>query len=84
MLACLFWYQLSALFMILFILQNFLNAGRGKRQGKSSFVEHRTFFHLYHSFHRLWIFLVMMLQVCNLLQLFILTFFVVINPLMLR
>ncbi|KAJ4724122.1 Callose synthase-like protein [Melia azedarach] len=42
--------------------QNFLNAGRGKRQGKSSFVEHRTFFHLYHSFHRLWIFLVMMLQ----------------------
>lgn len=30
--------------------------------GKTSFVEHRTFFHLYHSFHRVWIFLVMMLQ----------------------
>lgn len=33
-----------------------------QRTGKSSFVEHRTFFHLYHSFHRLWIFLVMMFQ----------------------
>lgn len=32
------------------------------RTGKSCFVEHRTFFHLYHSFHRLWIFLVMMFQ----------------------
>ncbi|GAB2277918.1 Callose synthase 9 [Dionaea muscipula] len=35
---------------------------RGKRQGKTSFVEHRTFLHLYHSFHRLWIFLIMMFQ----------------------
>lgn len=33
-----------------------------KRTGKTSFVEHRTFFHLYHSFHRLWIFLLMMFQ----------------------
>lgn len=33
-----------------------------KRQGKTSFVEHRTFLHLYHSFHRLWIFLAMMFQ----------------------
>ncbi|WJX21768.1 Callose synthase 9 [Trifolium repens] len=37
-------------------------AGRSQRQGKTSFVEHRTFFHLYHSFHRLWIFLFMMFQ----------------------
>ncbi|XP_049931927.1 callose synthase 9 isoform X1 [Nymphaea colorata] len=31
-------------------------------RGKTSFVEHRTFLHLYHSFDRLWIFLVMMFQ----------------------
>ncbi|KAK4760517.1 hypothetical protein SAY87_005410 [Trapa incisa] len=36
--------------------------GGSQRQGKTSFVEHRTFLHLYHSFHRLWIFLVMMFQ----------------------
>lgn len=30
--------------------------------GKVHFVEHRSGFHLYHSFHRLWIFLVCMLQ----------------------
>lgn len=35
---------------------------KGKRTGKSSFVEHRTFLHLYRSFHRLWIFLVIMFQ----------------------
>ncbi|XP_051147585.1 callose synthase 10 [Andrographis paniculata] len=34
----------------------------GKRTGKSSFVEHRTFLHLYRSFHRLWIFLIVMFQ----------------------
>ncbi|XP_024374293.1 callose synthase 9 isoform X2 [Physcomitrium patens] len=33
-----------------------------RKAGKSNFVEHRTGFHLYHSFHRLWIFLVCMLQ----------------------
>ncbi|XP_021638598.2 callose synthase 10 isoform X2 [Hevea brasiliensis] len=33
-----------------------------KRAGKSTFVEHRTFFHLYRSFHRLWIFLALMFQ----------------------
>ncbi|XP_052176663.1 callose synthase 10 [Diospyros lotus] len=33
-----------------------------KRTGKSTFVEHRTFFHLYRSFHRMWIFLVVMFQ----------------------
>ncbi|RAL52099.1 hypothetical protein DM860_014926 [Cuscuta australis] len=38
------------------------SSGSSKRQGKTSFVEHRTFLHLYHSFHRLWIFLVMMFQ----------------------
>lgn len=39
---------------------------RGKHYGKTSFVEHRTFLHLYHSFHRLWMFLIMMFQVfCN-------------------
>ncbi|XP_024363886.1 callose synthase 9 isoform X2 [Physcomitrium patens] len=33
-----------------------------KKVGKTHFVEHRTGFHIYHSFHRLWIFLVCMLQ----------------------
>lgn len=33
-----------------------------KRTGKSTFVEHRTFLHLYRSFHRLWIFLALMFQ----------------------
>ncbi|KAK3042260.1 hypothetical protein RJ639_001855 [Escallonia herrerae] len=42
--------------------KNFLKSGKSKRQGKTSFVEHRTFLHLYHSFHRLWIFLLMMFQ----------------------
>ncbi|KAF5748796.1 hypothetical protein HS088_TW04G00755 [Tripterygium wilfordii] len=42
--------------------QYMLESGSSKRHGKTSFVEHRTFLHLYHSFHRLWIFLVMMLQ----------------------
>uniref|UniRef100_A0A803P8P0 1,3-beta-glucan synthase n=2 Tax=Cannabis sativa TaxID=3483 RepID=A0A803P8P0_CANSA len=35
---------------------------KGIRTGKSSFVEHRTFLHLYRSFHRLWIFLALMFQ----------------------
>jgi hypothetical protein len=39
----------------------------GRRQehkvGKIHFVEHRSGFHLYHSFHRLWIFFLCMLQV---------------------
>ncbi|KAJ3682007.1 hypothetical protein LUZ60_014580 [Juncus effusus] len=35
---------------------------RNKHYGKTSFVEHRTFLHLYHSFHRLWMFLFMMFQ----------------------
>ncbi|KAL3839046.1 hypothetical protein ACJIZ3_023637 [Penstemon smallii] len=39
-----------------------LKPRKGKRTGKSSFVEHRTFLHLYRSFHRLWIFLVIMFQ----------------------
>ncbi|KAH9316295.1 hypothetical protein KI387_024922, partial [Taxus chinensis] len=40
-----------------------LEVARGNRRtGKTCFVEHRTFLHLYHSFHRLWIFLVMMFQ----------------------
>ncbi|KAK9090225.1 hypothetical protein Sjap_023402 [Stephania japonica] len=34
-----------------------------KRTAKSNFVEHRTFLHLYRSFHRLWIFLILMFQV---------------------
>ncbi|KAL7084442.1 hypothetical protein ACP275_14G223700 [Erythranthe tilingii] len=42
--------------------KNFLKSSGGKRCGKTSFVEHRTFLHLYHSFHRLWIFLAMMFQ----------------------
>ncbi|CAK9227498.1 unnamed protein product [Sphagnum troendelagicum] len=38
--------------------------GRRKEHkvGKIHFVEHRTAFHLYHSFHRLWIFFLCMLQ----------------------
>ncbi|KAJ4898380.1 Callose synthase 9 [Raphanus sativus] len=39
-----------------------VRTGRDKHLGKTSFVEHRTFLRLYHSFHRLWIFLVMMFQ----------------------
>ncbi|WZZ62937.1 hypothetical protein YC2023_063044 [Brassica napus] len=39
-----------------------LQTGRATHRGKTSFVEHRTFLHLYHSFHRLWIFLAMMFQ----------------------
>jgi callose synthase len=35
-----------------------------RKVGKTHFVEHRTGLHLYHSFHRFWIFLVCMLQVC--------------------
>lgn len=42
---------------------NFLQKPRGsKRTGKTSFVEHRTFLHLYRSFHRLWIFLAIVFQ----------------------
>jgi len=39
--------------------------GRRKEHkvGKIHFVEHRTALHLYHSFHRLWIFFLCMLQV---------------------
>ncbi|KAG6557982.1 hypothetical protein Mapa_000161 [Marchantia paleacea] len=33
-----------------------------KKVGKMTFVEHRTGFHVYHSFHRLWIFFTVMLQ----------------------
>ncbi|KAJ6805753.1 callose synthase 10-like [Iris pallida] len=39
-----------------------LKPRKWKRTGKSSFVEHRTFLHLYRSFHRLWIFLFLMFQ----------------------
>ncbi|RZB89766.1 Callose synthase 9 [Glycine soja] len=42
--------------------EKMLIPGSSRHQGKTSFVEHRTFFHLYHSFHRLWIFLFMMFQ----------------------
>lgn len=38
-----------------------------KRTGKSTFVEHRTFLHLYRSFHRLWIFLFVMFQALTIL-----------------
>ncbi|MFS7971643.1 putative 1,3-beta-glucan synthase [Helianthus anomalus] len=34
----------------------------GQSTGKSTFVEHRTFLHLYRSFHRMWIFLIVMFQ----------------------
>ncbi|OWM73432.1 hypothetical protein CDL15_Pgr026531 [Punica granatum] len=60
----------SACFIGLFDASNLAGLGLllktggtgSKRRGKTSFVEHRTFLHLYHSFHRLWIFLVMMFQ----------------------
>ncbi|KAG6632601.1 callose synthase 9 isoform X2 [Carya illinoinensis] len=42
--------------------KNMLVSGGSQPRGKTSFVEHRTFLHLYHSFHRLWIFLFMMFQ----------------------
>ncbi|WZY74171.1 hypothetical protein YC2023_006411 [Brassica napus] len=45
-----------------FVLEFELKPGREKHRGKTSFVEHRTFLHLYHSFHRLWIFLAMTFQ----------------------
>ncbi|PPS05444.1 hypothetical protein GOBAR_AA15234 [Gossypium barbadense] len=49
-------------FVFITMFPNPLKLGGGQHRGKTSFVEHRTFFHLYHSFHRLWIFLVMMFQ----------------------
>ncbi|GFS39842.1 glucan synthase-like 8 [Actinidia rufa] len=36
--------------------------GSARVTGKSTFVEHRTFLHLYRSFHRMWIFLAVMFQ----------------------
>ncbi|KAH8486791.1 hypothetical protein H0E87_025699 [Populus deltoides] len=39
-----------------------LKPRKSKRTGKSTFVEHRTFLHIYRSFHRLWIFLALMFQ----------------------
>ncbi|XP_030955588.1 callose synthase 9 [Quercus lobata] len=47
--------------------KNMLACGGSLRRGKTSFVEHRTFLHLYHSFHRLWIFLAMMFQALTIL-----------------
>ncbi|XP_027169139.1 callose synthase 10 [Coffea eugenioides] len=38
-----------------------------KRTGKSTFVEHRTFLHLYQSFHRMWIFLAVMFQILTII-----------------
>ncbi|KAJ7545909.1 hypothetical protein O6H91_08G015900 [Diphasiastrum complanatum] len=36
--------------------------GNRRYGGKTLFVEHRTFFHMFHSFHRLWLFFLLMLQ----------------------
>ncbi|KAJ3690938.1 hypothetical protein LUZ61_020102 [Rhynchospora tenuis] len=44
-----------------------LKPGKGKRTGKTNFVEHRTFLHLYRSFHRLWIFLILMFQLLTII-----------------
>lgn len=44
-----------------------LKPKKWKRTGKSSFVEHRTYLHLYRSFHRLWIFLFVMFQALTIL-----------------
>lgn len=43
-------------------IKGMLSFSGGTHHGKTSFVERRTFLHLYHSFHRLWIFLLMMFQ----------------------
>ncbi|KAM6551804.1 hypothetical protein CsatB_001612 [Cannabis sativa] len=48
--------SLSNKFRIVAAVENATNIG------KCSFVEHRTFLHLYRSFHRLWIFLALMFQ----------------------
>ncbi|KAF3791007.1 Callose synthase 10 [Nymphaea thermarum] len=40
----------------------FKKSKKWKGASKKGFVEHRTFLHLYRSFHRLWIFLAMMFQ----------------------
>ncbi|KAJ4775037.1 GLUCAN SYNTHASE-LIKE 8 family protein [Rhynchospora pubera] len=44
-----------------------LKPRKGKRMGKTNFVEHRTFLHLYRSFHRLWIFLILMFQLLTII-----------------
>ncbi|KAL2631732.1 hypothetical protein R1flu_016418 [Riccia fluitans] len=44
------------------LVVNLRRAKGEKRVGKMTFVEHRTGFHVYHSFHRLWIFFTVMLQ----------------------
>ncbi|CAI9112991.1 OLC1v1013507C1 [Oldenlandia corymbosa var. corymbosa] len=44
-----------------------LKPGRRKRTGKSNFVEHRTFLHLYRSFHRMWMFLAIMFQILTII-----------------
>ena len=62
---------LGYLFILCCTMQRMLISGSSRHQGKTSFVEHRTFFHLYHSFHRLWIFLFMMFQVCTFIYLFL-------------
>ncbi|XP_062083872.1 callose synthase 9 [Humulus lupulus] len=56
------WRKSSPFFQKPELSKNMLKSGRSKHRGKTSFVEHRTFLHLYHSFHRLWIFLAMMFQ----------------------
>ncbi|XP_009608251.1 callose synthase 9 [Nicotiana tomentosiformis] len=56
------WRKNSSFFLHPTPSKNILKSGGGKRRGKTSFVEHRTFLHLYHSFHRLWMFLFMFFQ----------------------
>lgn len=51
--------------LLLLAMQNLSVVGKSNHYGKTNFVEHRTFLHLYHSFHRLWMFLFMMFQVSN-------------------
>lgn len=52
---------------------HWLTSMQNLQTGKSTFVEHRTFLHLYRSFHRLWIFLVLMFQVVRWYKLSLLT-----------
>lgn len=57
------YFLLTSLVICLFFFMQKMLISSSQHRGKTSFVEHRTFFHLYHSFHRLWIFLFMMFQV---------------------
>lgn len=63
-------YLYSVIITFDFILRMFFTLSLNQQTGKTSFVEHRTFLHIYRSFHRLWIFLALMFQVSSCIQLY--------------